>query len=244
MQECGNNASCFESEYNQLESNFEFEFSDRKSGKKFRIDRAFKWPFRLSSIFGLHIISQNSNNTISLISVAVVSRVISFITALTVCFYILYTSFKIQLGFYIFMMAIPFWYNTVFSIGLYFNLSRHYNTWKVYLQQINMMMVSDDSKITYAMIWNIGFTLSIIITVLVTMPVTWYHVLIPYSCTCIIPTISDTFNSVFVYSITIAYGNLVERVKATAKMTLIDIEHLLVEWMTLKDTLVLHNEVR
>ena len=243
-----NDLSRSNSEYNESDNNLELTHDDHKSVqsnhlRNQRIEVVFKKTFQVASLIGLHIFYQKSDGSYAPCYWKVVARILIFLFALFVCSTALYFAFLVQWGFYTFLISLPYWYNTIFCLGLYLSICNNYSTWKIYLTQMNMMKVVDNFSVNFRILWILSYTAVFMTTVLILIPPEWYFIVVPAVIICIVPAISDTYIGVFVYTISDGFKNLAKRTKNISVMNLPDIQKITFEWVYLRDILTLHNEV-
>lgn len=208
-----------------------------------RIDLVFKRTFFFASCLGIHVFSRNVDGKWSLDPWKVMARIVFTVICLliTVETYIAQLMYDLPLWFLI--MTLPFWYVTLFSIGMYYSLSKNVAKCKVYIEHIQILKVVDSFFVNIRLLWILGYTLVFLGSVLSLIPKDWYVLIVPYGLVLTIPALLDTYTGVFIYVITYGFRDLAARTKALPFVTLQIVENISVEWLYLRDTLALHNEV-
>lgn len=207
-----------------------------------RIEDVCKHAFLVASLSGVYIHRRKSDGTYCTCMKKITSRVFISAVTLAISIQVVYLSIIRQWGFYVFIMALPYWYNTIFAISFYFHMSWYNSLWNVYLPQLNMLKVTANASSNVKIIWIMTYTITVTILTMFMMPVQWYVFIGPSVCVGLVPSIVDIYIGSFVYAYGGGYQNLAHRMTSFTIPTLRDINNLTEEWFYLKDTLSVHNQ--
>ena len=208
------------------------------------VQQRFEIVFICASILGIHIFRKDNDGFQVLSARKAIARAFCFMTNIVVVLEAGLSYYTQKWPVWFLVMTLPFWYVCLFNIFAYYSLSKRYALCKLLYNKMELLKTFDNFGVKVRLAWILGFTAVFIGGTLIVMPDDWYFLSIPIGISTIVPAVVDTYAGIHVHVFTTSFKNLACRVQKTKKPKVRDIEEFSLEWLYLRDTLNVYNEVK